>query len=320
MYRDLKSKYRQNVSDIEYQELFGNFLTTLFEYDERIYRPSVMEDLLHDLGICALIKTDTSNYTPVICNLAGGERYADGLFKNAICYDAIGREYVFTDWQNNPEICVIFNTGLLTRDSWIDKNSSILTDIDISLQTNIVFSRLKPLPIARDSKTKNIIDESLNDIQVGKIKTILSEMTFRDLADEKKMIDVLDLTDVTKSQYIQYLLHAYDSIFSRTCMLMGLDTMDNGKQAQITVDEMSRHDDVSLLMPLVWYKARKQAFDKAGLKFDFSDILKSRFIKNEVTDINDTKDTKDTKEDTKDTKEDTKDTNNTKEVNGNDSD
>jgi hypothetical protein len=185
-----------------------------------------------------------------------------------------------------------------------------LTDIDTSLQTNIVFSRLKPLPIARDSKTKNIIDESLNDIQSGKIKTILSEMSFRDLADDNKMIDTLDLTDVTKSQYIQYLLHAYDSIFSRTCMLMGLDTMDNGKQAQITVDEMSRHDDVSLLMPLVWYKARKQAFDKAGLKIDFSDILKSRFIKNDVTD------TKDTKEDTKDTKEDTKE----KEVNENDSD
>ena len=308
MYRDLKAKYRQNVSDIEYQDLFANFLTTIFEYDERIYRPEIMEDLLHDLGICALIKTDTSEFTPVICNLAGGGRYADGLFKDAICYDATGKQYNFSDWQNNPEICVIFNTGLITRDSWIDKNSSILTDIDISLQTNIVFSRLKPLPIARDSKTKNIIDESLNDIQVGKIKTILSEMTFRDLADEKKMIDVLDLTDVTKSQYIQYLLHAYDSIFSRTCMLMGLDTMDNGKQAQITVDEMSRHDDVSLLMPLVWYKARKQAFDKAGLKFEFSDILKSRFIKNEITDTNDTKDTK---EDTKDTTE--------KEVNESDS-
>ena len=307
MYRDLKSKYRQNVSDIEYQELFGNFLTTIFEYDERIYRPEIMEDLLHDLGICALIKTDTAEFTPVICNLAGGERYADGLFKNAICYDAIGREYVFTDWQNNTEICVIFNTGLITRDSWIDKNSSILTDIDISLQTNIVFSRLKPLPIARDSKTKNIIDESLNDIQVGKIKTILSEMSFRDLADEKKMIDVLDLTDVTKSQYIQYLLHAYDSIFSRTCMLMGLDTMDNGKQAQITVDEMTRHDDVSLLMPIVWYKARKKAFEKHNLHFDYSDIMKSRFYKNDT----------DTKEDTKDTKEDTKDT---KEVNENDSD
>lgn len=304
MYRDLKARFKQKISDCEYNELFGNFLTTLFEYDERIYRPSVMEDLLHDLGICALIATDTAEYTPVICFLAGGDRYADGLFSTATCYDARGEQYVFDDWLHNPEICVIFNTGNMTRDSWIDKNSSMLTDIDTSLQTNIVFSRLKPLPIARDSKTKNIIDESLNDIQSGKIKTILSEMSFRDLADDKKMIDTLDLTDVTKSQYIQYLLHAYDSIFSRTCMLMGLDTMDNGKQAQITVDEMSRHDDVSLLMPLVWYKARKQAFDKAGLKFDFSDILKSRFIKNDVTDTNDTKkDTNDTTEDTKEGEE-----------------
>ena len=284
MYRDLKAKLKQRISDCEYTDIFRNFLTTLFVYDDRIYRPEILDDILHDVGIAALIKTDTSDYTPVFCNLAGGKRYADGLFTTAICYDACGRQYDFRDWRDNPDITVIFNTPLITRDSWIDKNVSILTDIDTSLQTNVIFSRLKPIPIARDSKTRSQIDESLNDIQSGRIKTILEDVTFRDLATDKKLIDVLDLTDVTKSQYIQYLLHAYDFVFSRTCMLMGLDTMDNGKQAQITVDEMARHDDVSLLMPYIWYTARKKPLGKAGLKFDYSDIIKSRFQKNEIKD------------------------------------
>lgn len=282
MYRDLKAKLKQRISDCEYTDIFRNFLTTLFVYDDRIYRPEILDDILHDVGIAALIKTGTSDYTPVFCNLAGGPRYADGLFSTAICYDAVGHQYDFRDWRDNTDITVIFNTPLITRDSWIDKNVSILTDIDTSLQTNVIFSRLKPIPIARDSKTRNQIDESINDIQTGRIKTILEDVSFRDLATDKKLIDVLDLTDVTKSQYIQYLLHAYDFVFSRTCMLMGLDTMDNGKQAQITVDEMARHDDVSMLMPYIWYTARKKPLEKAGLDFDYSDIIKSRFTKNDV--------------------------------------
>lgn len=276
MYRDIKAKFKQRLSDLEYDNIFSCFLTVLFKYDERIYRPEIMEYLLHDLGICALIETETTKYTPVICYLAGGDRYNDGLFKTAICYDAIGKEYIFEDWQNNPDICVIFNNGFISPDSWIHKNESLLTDIDTSLHNNIVFSRLKPVPIARDSKTKNQVDNIVNDLLIGKIETLMSEPTFKDLADDKKLIDVLDLTDVQKSQYIQYLIHAYDFIFSRTCMLMGLDIPDNGKQAQITTDELNRHEDVSHIMPLVWYQSRKQAFEKAGLDFDFSDFMKNR--------------------------------------------
>lgn len=276
MYRDLKAKFKQRLSDIEYGTIFSCFYTEIFDYDKRIYRPEIMESLLHETGISALIETDTSRYTPVFCYLAGGERYNDGLFKTAICYDAIGKEYRFDDWQNNENICVIFNNGFIAPDSWLQKNESILTDIDLSLQNNVIFSRLKPIPIARDTKQKNQVDTVVNDLLIGKINTLLFDTSIHDLLEDKKMIDVMDLTDVTKSQYIQYLLHAYDCIFSRTCMLMGFDVPDNGKQAQITVDEMNRHDDVSKIMPMVWYKSRKKAFEKAGLKIEFSDIMKHR--------------------------------------------
>lgn len=276
MYRDLKARFKQRLSDIEYGTIFSCFYTEIFDYDERIYRPEIMESLLHETGICALIETDTSKYTPVFCYLAGGDRYNDGLFKTAICYDAIGKEYKFDDWQNNENICVIFNNGFISPDSWLQKNESILTDIDISLQNNVIFSRLKPIPIARDSKTKNQIDTVVNDLLIGRIQTLLFDPNIKDLLDDKKLLDVMDLTDVTKSQYIQYLLHAYDCIFSRTCMLMGFDVPDNGKQAQITVDEMKRHDDVSKIIPMVWYKSRKKSFEKAGLTIEFSAIMKKR--------------------------------------------
>jgi hypothetical protein len=37
-------------------------------------------------------------------------------------------------------------------------------------------------------------------------------------------------------------------------------------------------------MPLIWYTARKKPLEKAGLNFDYSDIIKSRFQKNEIKD------------------------------------
>lgn len=283
MYRDLKAKVKQYKSDRDYLSLFANFWNSIFEYDERLFRPDLMEDFLHDVGICAVIKTETSDYTPVLCNLVGGERYADGLFKNAICYDLTTKQYNFDDWRNNPDIAVIFNTPILCADNWIDKNAMILTDIDTSLINNIIFSRQKPIPIARDAKTKNMIDKTLTDLQNGKLETVLADFSFADLANDKQLVSVLDLSDVTKSQYIQYLIHAYDSIFSRTCMLMGLDITDNGKQAQITTDELNRHEDVSLIMPLMWYKSRKEGLAKIGLKIDFSDFMKNRFAKAENT-------------------------------------
>ena len=276
MYREVSAKLKQTMSDMQYHDMFIAYLTTLFEYDEKIFRPEILEMLLHENGIAALIETDTAKYTPVIVNLAGGDRYADGLFSTALCYDARAKQYTFQDWRNNDDICVIFNNFLLKPDTILLKYAMYLSNIDTSIDTNVIFSRLKPVPVARDKKTKNQIDTVVNDVLQGKFSTVLSEFDIRDLAENTKTFETVQLTDVRDSQYIQYLLHAYDAIFSRAMLYMGLGTTDNGKQAQISVDELSRNDMVSLLNPEIWYRERKTALSKAGLDFEYSDIMKTR--------------------------------------------
>ena len=282
MYRDLKSKVKMIKSDYDYDILFNNFFQSIFEYDDRIFRPDILENILHTVGITAIIKTDTAEFTPVLCCLVGGDRYADGLFMDAVCYDMRSYEYHFSDWRNNPDICVVFNTPSMTADDWIYKNIMMLTDIDTSIVNNIIFSRYHKIPVVHDKKEKTQIDTALSDIEKGKNSTIYTDFNIKDIADGKTGIETMDLTDVTKSQYIQYLIHAYDAIFSRTCMLMGLDVPDNGKQAQITTDELNRHEDISLIMPSLWYTARKTALDKLGLKIEYSSIMQSRFRKAET--------------------------------------
>lgn len=286
MYRTINAKLKQTFSDMQYGDMFMQFMTCLFKYDDRILRPEILEFLLHENGIAGIIKTDTSPYTPVIVNLVGGDRYADGLFKDAVCFDGRARQYVFNDWRNNNNIIVVFNNPFMMPDTILKKLAMYLTNIDTSIDTNVIFSRLKPIPVARDKKTKNQIDAVIADILQGKFNTVLSEFDIRDIAENAKTLETVQLTDVRDSQYIQYLLHAYDAFFSRAMMYMGLGTTDNGKQAQISIDELSRNDIVSLLNPDIWYQCRKKPLEQAGLSFDYSDIMKTRRRDNEITEVN----------------------------------
>lgn len=283
MYRDLKEKFRQKKNDVMYENLFYNMLCEMFVYDERIFRPELIDILLHMMGQCALIKTSTSDFTPVLLNFAGGERYADGTFSTAICFDFIGTEYRFSDWMHNPDICVLFNNHTRSYTEWVEKYAYMLTEIDTSINNNVFFSRMKRIPVASDSQTKTKIDQAIDDISTGKIKTIIREQGIQDLIDGKSSgIEMLDLTDVTKSQYLQYLAHLYDCILSRVYELSGVGYSDGAKQVQISVDELTRNDMASLIHPNVWYETRKRGFTeyakKSGieLEFDFSDIWRTR--------------------------------------------
>lgn len=281
-YRSLKSKYKLKFDDNMYTQMAWNSLLTMFEHDEKIYRPELFERILRDTGCCALIKTEISDYTPVMCNIVGGDRYPDGLFKNVICYDLTGKQYDFKDWMYNENVFVFFNNLTYSADNFIDKYAYMLSELDTSINLNVLFSRLKPIPTAKDAQTANRINTIINDLLNGQIKTILQDFDISDLvAGNGGGIDVIQLTNVENSKYIQYLQHLHDSLISRLYFMMGLSISDNGKQAQISIDELNKSKSASLSIINSWYKARLNGYnqikEKTGieLKFDFSDLWKT---------------------------------------------
>lgn len=281
-YRSLKSKYRLSFDDNMYSQMAWNSILSMFKYDEKIFRPELFERILRDMGCCALIKTEVSDYTPVICNIVGGNRYPDGFFKDVVCYDMTGKQYSFKDWLYNENVFVFFNNLVYSADNFIDKYSYMLSELDTSINLNVIFSRLKPIPIAKDNQTVNRIDAIVNDLLNGKIKTILQDFDISDLvAGNGGGIDVIQLTNIENSKYIQYLQHLHDSLISRLYFMMGLSISDNGKQAQISIDELNKSKSASLSIINSWYQARlngfKQIEDKTGIKleFDYSDLWKT---------------------------------------------
>ena len=288
-YRNLKAKCKQSYDDNMYSQMAWNSLLTMFKHDDKIFRPELFEKILRDTGICALIKTEVSEYTPVFCNLVGGDRYPDGFFKNAVCYDLTGKQYKYSNWLDNENIFVFFNNLTYCPDNFVDKYVYMLSELDTSITCNVVFSRLKPIPVAKDKQTLSRIDTIIKDLLVGKIGTVLQDFDISDLVSGNgKALDVLNLTNVEDSKYIQYLQHLHDSLISRLYFMMGLSISDNGKQAQISIDELNKSKSASLSIINSYYQARKHGYDeikrKTGveLEFDYSDLWKTEVQLQEV--------------------------------------
>lgn len=281
-YGEMKAKYRIKADENMYGCMAYNVLLSMFKYDDRIFRPELFDRILHDCGICALIKTEVSDFTPVFAFINGGDRYPDGFFKNVSCFDLTGREYTYEDWRNNPDVGIFFNNLTYTPDTFIDKYSYMLAELDTSIMCNVFFSRLKPIPIAKDKKDKNKIDQIFVDLSQGNIKTIVQELDLSDIVDNNRpSIEVLNLTDVESSKYIQYLSHLHDNYISRLFFMMGLSINDNGKQAQISVEELNKNKNAAISVLNGWYDMRKRCFDEfnaktsSQLEFDYSDIWQS---------------------------------------------
>jgi hypothetical protein len=283
VYRNCKNKYKTIHDDEFYASYIENAVSVMFEFDEKIYRAELFDRMLRDAGMAALIKTPTSDYTPVWFTPIDldSPKLADGFYADCVCFDFWGKEYKFKKWEENPDILVFFNNPLRTPDMFVSKYATMLSDIDMSILNNVHYSRQHPIPVARDKQTKARIDECIKSVTNGETKTVLMENSINDILGENDSIDMLNLTEVEKSQYLQYLSHLHDSMISRLYFLIGLGTTDNGKQAQITTEELNKNDDASITQALAWYKARKDGFDVAkekghDLSFDFHPVWKQR--------------------------------------------
>ena len=202
-YREMKNKYKLAMDDRFYFNFIQEVTSQMFKWDEKIYIPHIFDRILRDCGMAALIKTDTSDYTPVFFCPVGQDRYADGWFKDCKCYDFRAKEYDFNDWLNNPDILVFFNTPLRNPDIFADRYAEMLTDVDISIKNNVHYSRMHPVPVARDKKTANRIDAVIKSMNDSNFDTIVMDTNIKDVLGDKDGVDMLNLTDVDKQQYIR---------------------------------------------------------------------------------------------------------------------
>ena len=170
--------------------------------------------------------------------------------------------------------------------------ANVLTQVDISEDCNVLFSRFIKLPFADNDKEKEQIISAIKSIIKGDITAVAS----RDTADSfEKFIEggiekekFLDLVDVDKINGLQYLNQYRDNIVKRFLSRRGYMVQVTSKLAQQTSTEMHGADSYSFLYPLNQLKARQQMCEEINSVFglnvsvDFNPILK-KVYKNFMT-------------------------------------
>ena len=151
-----------------------------------------------------------------------------------------------------------FNNASGRADFELYKVASDLTEIDKSLNCNIINSRYTPFIAVSDEKTKKALQTALDNTALGKVVTFLSNNILKKFADGTSGLEVVNITDVKNSDKIQYLAHHKDDVLRWFFTKYGQCNNGTGKMAQQSVDEITGDLSISFIIPMDRLKERQK--------------------------------------------------------------
>ena len=263
LFSDLKPKQKSFLTEISYQNVLAEYVLGMLEYPNmpvEIEYVRYLDFLLLRYGQAALYKSKHwGRWVIGDVVFVGIDLNEYGILPDAIVHDRAGHEDKFTDWQNSQECFVFFNNRNHTPDINIPRYADLLSKIDISLNANIVNSRMSPIVVAKDNNTKNQLAEIIKQNHDGHTEVITSPNILNEEGDN---ITVVNITDVNASDKIQYLLHAKDDRTREFLNLYGLHITGTGKMAQQSVEEITGSNNAALVIPYEMMKARNDTLQR----------------------------------------------------------
>ena len=263
LFSDLKPKQKSFLTEISYQNVLAEYVLGMLEYPNmpvEIEYVRYLDFLLLKYGQAALYKSKHwGRWVIGDVTFVGIDLNEYGILPDAICHDRAGHEDKFTDWQNSQECFVFFNNRNHTPDINIPRYADLLSKIDISLNANIVNSRMSPIVVAKDNNTKNQLEEIIKQNHDGHTEVITSPNILNEEGDN---ITVVNITDVNASDKIQYLLHSKDDLTREFLNLYGLHITGTGKMAQQSVEEITGSNNAALVIPYEMMKARNDTLQR----------------------------------------------------------
>ena len=283
MYFSTLKEKRQKAYRIEsYDEVFTNTLISMFTYrgdnvPEEILEYQSFIDIYSMLeGACAIWKL-----TPDRCPNAQGDAMegkwiitpvdfagspdAYGFGADAICTVKSGVVCKFENWRENPDVAIIFNNSNYSPDMNIGRFSDMLAELEVSMKLNVLFARMYPMPVVSSGKIQKAVETAIDNMRTGKIATVLDDDTLSkyvsDTAANNTGIQTVNLTEVEKSQYIQYLAKFRDDLMRWFYSLYGMNSQGSSKMAQQTVDEVNQDNNASMILPHDMLRMRMKSLE-----------------------------------------------------------
>ena len=264
----MKEKNKKILEERDETEAAFEFLLGMFEWEglPETVRPEFLELYLLTNGM-ASIRKDTKGsgeYVAMICE-DGATPDAYGLGDEVFSRTANGHAY--EDKKDSDVVAYGWNNK--SRTSCLDayRVGNYIAEIDTSLDLGVWWSRFSRLFIASDNKAKQMLQEGFAAIKKGSPLVIQSENILREIETGKQSIEAQDLTDAGFADKLDKLAFLRECRFKWFKERYGMDTRNNGKKAQLSVDEANGDTGSSMIFPLNMLWARQQFADMINKKF-----------------------------------------------------
>lgn len=270
IFSKLSEKNQKAYRIAAYDEILLNSISTMFTYKDipKTIDVGFLEMFALIGGMAAVWKHDKFGWIASICG-ASGEPNAYGIGQDLNCTSFDGKSVTFNDWENNKDVIVLWNNSIKCPDMNIGRFADMFTEVETSMKLNVLFSRFYPIPVAKDNKVQKAINEAISNMLIGQIKdgcTVLDERFISDELDNPAGIDTVNLTDVQKSQNIQYLAKFRDDLFRWFYSLYGMNSQGSSKMAQQTVDEVNQDTNAAMIIPHDMLRCRQAFIEQAKEK------------------------------------------------------
>jgi len=292
VFNTISEKAQNQIRAAAYNEMLTNTLNTMMTYKLPNEQLKNVDQGFHELfllinGMAALWKHPTDGWISSLANFTG-EVDGYGMSHDLIVRALDGKTETFKDWKDNPDVIVFFNNSCKAPDMNIGRFSQALTDVEISLKLNVLYSRLFPIPIAKDQPTKKALNEIIKNMLDGIVKdgpTIVDDDMISKLIEGSSGVDTINFTDIDKSRYIQYLAKYRDDLMRWFYSMYGMNSQGSSKLAQQTVDEVNQDNNASMIIPHDMLRCRQKALEIAkekqpelfeGAEVSFSECWMSR--------------------------------------------
>lgn len=271
MYSNLSTKQKNYVTEAAYTDILEQVLSGMLIFEG--FPDTVNTDFISIYkmreGLCALVD-DVEQGAVGHASLANGPDL-NGLGIDVIVSFDNGLVKEYKNWRTNEHVVVMFNDTLMRPDLNIGRFAAALTDVDKSMLLNIIYSRLLPIPTAKNEDHKRALNAVIDGLVKGDItKAILDTDILSDVLGQHKGVDVINITDVNNAEKLQYLSMYHDDLLRRFYQLYGMDVNGNGKLAQQSVAEIGSRQGASMIIPYNIMREAEKAVEECKHKFGWN--------------------------------------------------
>lgn len=255
-----------DVNYIDYCLRLINTCENIFTYENLpdTLNPFFLEYYLRMNGTCAII--NDSEYGIIAVR--------GGYGTNVDVY-GLGTHFIGANCKksydvniNNDNVVMCNNNITMTPDLYIiDKYAKILNEIDKSTNCNIIYSRLYPIPVAKNDADKRQLESMLKaviDCNIGKVAS--TDYNINDLL-QQETFNIVNLTDSNAASKVDTLVRLKDAVLKDFLREIGINVNTLDKSAQVTSQELNSFVNYTNLNLYDNLSERKKFTEECNKKF-----------------------------------------------------